>query len=275
MINEIWLIHEGICIYHKTLKDPFNSNFKGLNLEKQLFSGFITALINFTKNQLEDNNTLQKISFYEGIYEIQPVEEVLVVLSLNTDYLSEQKLKQSVVSLTNEISYIIQTNDKLAHLRKVIKPKKPIILPLNEYNTIFDTFLEKILEDIYTIQNQLIMVDIFTLIQILEELKILFDQLHVSSKIIEYSISISSGAKKIVSNIEKVKEESTSSLYSIQKEFKNVVQNSIKSIRKDELLKSNGSDVYKKLLYFVKKNYSLLKQFQLEDQFFEEFIVII
>ena len=275
MINEIWLIHEGICIYHKTLKDPFNSNFKGLNLEKQLFSGFITALINFTKNQLEDNNTLQKISFYEGIYEIQPVEEVLVVLSLNTDYLSEQKLKQSVVSLTNEISYIIQTNDKLAHLRKVIKPKKPIILPLNEYNTIFDTFLEKILEDIYTIQNQLIMVDIFTLIQILEELKILFDQLHVSSKIIEYSISISSGAKKIVSNIEKVKEESTSSLYSIQKEFKSVVQNSIKSIQKDELLKSNGSDVYKKLLYFVKKNYSLLKQFQLEDQFFEEFIVII
>ena len=275
MINEIWLIHEGICIYHKTLKDPFNSNFKGLNLEKQLFSGFITALINFTKNQLEDNNTLQKISFYEGIYEIQPVEEVLVVLSLNTDYLSEQKLKQSVVSLTNEISYIIQTNDKLAHLRKVIKPKKPIILPLNEYNTIFDTFLEKILEDIYTIQNQLIMVDIFTLIQILEELKILFEQLHVSSKIIEYSISISPGAKKIVSNIEKVKEESTSSLYSIQKEFKNVVQNSIKSIRKDELLKSNGSDVYKKLLYFVKKNYSLLKQFQLEDQFFEEFIVII
>ena len=275
MINEIWLIYEGICIYHKTLKDPFNSNFKGLNLEKQLFSGFITALINFTKNQLEENNTLQKISFYEGIYEIHNVEDVLVVLSLNTDYLSEQKLKQSVVSLTNEISYIIQTNDKLSHLRNGTNSKKPIILPLNEYTAIFDTFLEKILEDIYTIQNQLIMVDIFTLIQILEDLKVLFEQLNVSSKIIEYSISISPKAKKIVSNIEKVKEESTSNLYLIQKEFKSVVQNSIKSIQKDELLKSNGSDVYRKLLYFVKKNYTILKQFQLEDQFFEEFIVII
>lgn len=275
MINEIWLIHEGICIYHKTLKDPFNSQFSGLNLEKQLFSGFITALLNFTKNQLDDANSLQKISFYDGIYELVSVEGILAVLSLNTNYLSELKLKQSVISLTDEISYIIQTNDKLAHLRKDNCNNKPVILPLNDYNTIFETFIEKILGDIYNLQNQLIMVDIFTLIQLLEEFKLLFEQLNVSSKIIEYSISISPKAKAIAMNIEKVKEEDTGSLYLIEKEFREVLQKSIKSIRKDEILKNNGSDVYKKLLYFVKKNYTILKQFQLEDLFFEEFIDIL
>ncbi len=275
MINEIWLINEGICIYHKTLKDPFNDKFSGLNLEKQLFSGFITALINFTKNQLDDTNSLQKISFNDGIYEIVNVEDVLVVLSLNTNYLSEQKLKQSVISLTDEISYIIQTNDKLTHLRKSAGTKKPTILPLNEYYSIFDTFLEKILGDIYIIQNQLIMVDILTLLQILEDLKYLFEQINVTSKIIEYSLSMSPKALAIAKNIEKVKDEDTATLYRIQKEFKNVVQNSIKSIKKDELLKSNGSDVHKKLLVFVKKNFTILKQFQLEDLFFQEFIVIL
>ncbi len=276
MINELWIIHDGICIYHKTLRDPFNVNFKGLNLEPQLFSGFVTALISFTQNQLEAKNALQKISFYDGIYDILNVEDTLVVISLNTQYLSEQKLNQSVVSLTNEISYIIQTNDELAHLRKdkVLSKQKPI--PLSLYNSIFDTFLEKNLEDIYIIQNRMIMVDIFTLIQILEDLRQLFDQLQVSSKIIELSISISPKAKTIIKNIEKVKEENTASLYLIQKEIKTVVQNSIKSIQRDELLKNNnGFESYKKLLSFVKKNYSLLKQFQIDDTFFEEIILII
>ena len=122
----------------------------------------------------------------------------------------------------------------------------------------------------------MIMVDIFTLIQILEDLRQLFDQLQVSSKIIELSISISPKAKTIIKNIEKVKEENTASLYLIQKEIKTVVQNSIKSIQRDELLKNNnGFESYKKLLSFVKKNYSLLKQFQIDDTFFEEIILII
>lgn len=276
MINEFWIIFEGICIYHKTLKDPFNKNFKGLNLEPQLFSGFITALISFTENQLDSNNGLQKISFYDGIYEIVAIENTLVIISLNTSYLSEQKLKQSVVSLTNEISYIIQTNEKLIHLRKDNVPSNKTPVSLAVYNNTFDTFLEKNLEDIYIIQNHMIMVDILTLIQILEDLRLFFEQIKVSSKIIEYSISISPKAKAIIKNIEKVKEEDTANLYLIQKEIKNVVQNSIQSIKKDELLKSNnGSDGYKKLLSFVKKNYKLLKQFQLDDTFFEEIILII
>lgn len=275
MINEIWLIHEGVCIYHKTLKDPFNANFKGLNMEKQLFSGFITALMSFTKNQLDESNSLQKISFDNGLYEIVDVETVSIVLSVNTNYLSEQKLKQSVISLTDEIRYVIQTNDSLRHLRTNIANKKPMVIPLNEYHTVFESFLEKILDDIYTIQQQLIIVDISTLIQVLDDLKILFEHLHVSSNIIEYCLTISPKAKAIAKNLEKVKDEDTSSLYLIQKEFKNVLQNSIKSIKKDEFLKNNGSEAYKKLLFFVKKNYSILKQFQLEDLFFEEFIVII
>ena len=145
----------------------------------------------------------------------------------------------------------------------------------NDYNEIFDTFLEKILLEINLIQNQLIMVDILTLIQILDDLRELLDELNVSSKIIEYTISISPKAKAIVRNIEKVKDEGPSDLYLIQKEFKNAVLNSLKSIKEDELIKSNGKNLHKKLLQFVKRNYSILKQFQLDDIFFKEFILII
>ena len=276
MINELWIIHQGICIYHKTLKDPFNKAFTGLNLEPQLFSGFISALINFAENQLENNNLLQKISFQDGVYEIVPVESCLLVLSLNKSYLSELKLKQSVISLSDEIRYIIQANEILKHLRLDNASNKPIAFPLPEYRKIFDSFLEKVLDDIYIIQNQLIMVDILTIVQILDDLKVLLDQLQISSNIIEYLISISPKAKVIIKNIEKIKEEPTDSLYQIQKELKTVVQNSIKSIKKNGFKNNNGgTDLYKKLLNFVKKNYSIMKQFQLEDAFFEEVINLI
>jgi hypothetical protein len=273
MINEIWLIHDGICIYHKILKDPLNTSFKGLNLDKQLFSGFITALINFTKIQLEDNTSLQKISFNDGVYDIVQIEKILAVLSLNTNFLSEQKLKQSVLSLTDEISYVVQTNEKLEHLRLEKKSFKPVLLSLYEYNTIFDSFLDKVLEDLYIIQNQLVMVDILTLVQILDDLTVLFEQLQVSSKILEYILGLSEKSRKIISKIELLKEEQMADLFQIQKELKKVAQLSIKSIKKDDLLTQN--DLYKKLLIFVKKNYTILKQFQLEDSFFQEFIVII
>ena len=273
MINEIWLINDGICIYHKVLKDPLNSQFTGLSLEKQLFSGFISALLNFTKTQLDDTS-LQKISFNNSIYQIVHVEGILVVLSLNTTYLSENKLKQAVISLTDEIAYIIQTNDKLTHLQKEKKTNEVKILPMNEYNDLFDGYLEKILEDIYKIQNQLVMVDILTLIQILGDLKVLFDKLEVTSQIVVLSLSLSSKAKRVMQNIDVLKQETPYNLFSIEKELKNVVHNSLQSIEYTDLLRQKSSNGHKTVLKFVKKNYTILKQFNFEDLFFKEFMAI-
>ena len=275
MINEVWLIHNGICLYHKIFKDTRNPNFTGLNLDSQLFAGFISAILNFTKQQLNESNSLQKISFNEGIYEIVQVEDILAVLSLNLTYLSEQKLKQSVISLTNEIQYFIQTNDKLSHLRMNNKIKARV-LPLNEYHNIFESFIEKVLDEIYQIQNQLLMVDILTLIQILEDLKILLDRLKISSKIIEYTLCLSPLAQKVLKNIEIIKKEDINSLYTIQKEFKEMIQKSLKSINQDELLNNKDNfENYKRLFMFIKKNYSIIKQFQLEDLLFKEFLALI
>lgn len=271
MINEIWIINNGICLYHKVLQEFSNPKFQGLSLDKQLFSGFITALYNFSE---DNSNYLQKISFNNGNFEIVHIEDILVVLSLASNLLSEKKLDQSIASLTNEIKYIIQTNEKLKHLRSN-NLTKPTIVSLDEYKFIFEPFLNKVLEDMYLIQNQLIMVDILTLIQILEELKTLFNQVNVSSKIIEYSLTLSPKAAKVLKNIEILKDEDLGNLDVIQKEFKLVIQKSIKSIEKQELVNKNSNDIYKKLLSFVKKNYTILKQFQLEDCFFQEFIVLI
>lgn len=277
MINEIWLIHDGICIYHKVLKDPLDPDFKGLNLEEQLFSGFISALLNFGTSQLQEHNHLQKITFQENIFEIMNVEKLLVVLSLNLTYLSEQKLKQSVVSLVDEIEYQIQTQDTLIHLRNNRKINSPKLLSLVQYKNIFDQFMEKILNDIYTIQDQLIMVDILTLIQIIEETRSLLDKLEIESQSIGVILSLSVKAKRILQKIELIKEESTIELYKLQKEFKGALQDSFQSINQEEIIKNkeiNGV-YYKNILKFLKKNYKILKQFGFEDLFFEELVITI
>jgi len=225
-------------------------------MEKQLFAGFITALISFTKQKFSDSNILQKISYHNGLYEIRPVENIIVVISFNTTFLSEQKLDQIVNTLINEISQIIQTQDELFQLR-IGQVKNSVLLSVNEYQSIFDKLLDKVLQDICIIQGQLVMIEILPLIQIFEDLQILFEQLQLSTKLTEYSQSLSPSSKSILINIEKLKDESISNLYAIQNEFKQVIQKIIKSIKPNELLLKGDNEIYRRLFLFIKKNYGI------------------
>ena len=142
MINELWLLHKSICIYHRAIKESNTSELTGIHIEKQLFAGFITALINFTKHTPGDTIYLQKISYYNVIYEIRHVENIIVVISFNTTYLSEQKLEQLVNTLLNEICQIIQTQENLIQLR-LEKSEKSIVVSLNVYQSNFEKLLDK------------------------------------------------------------------------------------------------------------------------------------
>jgi hypothetical protein len=101
LIQEIWVINNSICIGHITL---VGTNF---DLDPQLMSGFITALIAFSNSS---NDNLKNIDFDKSRLTFLQTKNFILVVRSSTDKPIDRVI-QITKNLEQELNFVFETDD--------------------------------------------------------------------------------------------------------------------------------------------------------------------
>lgn len=96
-VNQLWILnHSGLCLFHTS----FITDDESLKMDRNLFSGFITAITSFAKNIAQSQ--VRQISLDNMVFHQYADEELIICLSTSSDFPPSVPLKLFFESLLGE-----------------------------------------------------------------------------------------------------------------------------------------------------------------------------
>jgi len=103
MINAVWIIHkDGKCLFHREYKD--------LNINEQLFSGFLVAILSFSKEI--SNQDLKSIILEELVLYYKNIEEKRLIFVVAADRKDRESKIMAKINLI-ETAFFSEFDDEL------------------------------------------------------------------------------------------------------------------------------------------------------------------
>ena len=158
IIEEIWIIREGICLFHDCWSE------KPLDLNIQLFSAFTMAVNSFSKSTLPSEQ-LRNIDFQNTTLVLEPLPEFNILFVIKFSTVSPEKQLELLTSIINEIkSFILDFElNELFSVNASSLPLTAFSLPISKF---FNTFISVINQN----EKEIRKIDLLSIIQLAEAL---------------------------------------------------------------------------------------------------------
>lgn len=160
MFEEIWLIKDALCFYHKAWTS------KPLKVEGNLFSAFLTAFKSF-QEEVFPTQAMRHIDFFSDRLVFVATKYFYVVVR---DQL-EKPTERSLMQLTNISSELVELIENEPDLYQYFDEKGTKPVSLHEIHDKITPSLENIIEMLSMAERQVNQFDIMTILQIMHEVK--------------------------------------------------------------------------------------------------------
>ena len=250
-IEEIWLIRDGICIFH----DFWTSTPLDLNI--QLFSAFTTADNSFSKNTLPSEQ-LRNIDFQNTTLVLESLPEFSILFVIKFSSISTEKQIQIIKLILSDIKLFItyEIHELFAFEHSS--------LPLTAYSKPLSNFFKNFMLNLNENEREIRKIDLLSILQIAENLYTV-----VSSSTPDFSNSEidSLNLDNVFNSIIFSTGLSTDNLPTLSsKDLKLQFYDFISNVR--SIVKKNLShDLKDKLMSFFIKNYQIIKYYDLDETF--------
>lgn len=263
MFEELWIIQDGLCIYHKSWSETT------LDVDGNLFSAFLTAFKSF-QEQVFPTQAMRHIDFLSDRLVFLGTKYFFVVVR---DQL-EKPTERSIMQLTNiasELVNLIESEEEeelYAYFSK--KSKRP--MSLIEIEKKVSPIIEGVIGMLSMAEEQVNRFDIMTILQIMREIKTLiiefasdslFDDLKINSQNSWFYMLIFSSNDV---DMEEVSLISYKELYSIAKDFIEQVTQNLLIHGRDQEKYHDMRETHNKIISFLSVNSDALKRFGLIDK---------
>ena len=263
MFEELWIIQDGLCIYHKSWSDST------LEVDGNLFSAFLTAFKSF-QEQVFPTQAMRHIDFLSDRLVFLGTKYFFVVVR---DQL-EKPTDRSVMQLTNiasELVNLIESEDE-AELYNYFSKKSKRPMSLTEIERKISPIIEGVINMLGMAEEQVNRFDIMTILQIMREIKALisefateslFDKIKINSENSWFYMLIFSDEEIEMESVDLI---SYKELHAIAKDFiEQITQNLLLSGR-DSAKYHDMKETHNKIISFLSINSDALKRFGLIDK---------
>lgn len=160
MFEELWIIKDGLCLYHKSwIVNP-------LAVDGNLFSAFLTAFKSF-QEEVFPSQAMRHIDFFS---------DRLVFLSTQYFYIVvrdqlEKPTERSVMQLSNISSELVELIENDSDLYPYFSKDQAKAMSLTEIEKKITPLLESVISMLSMAETQVLQFDVMTILQILREMK--------------------------------------------------------------------------------------------------------
>ena len=255
MFEELWLIHNSLCLYHQNWsKNP-------VQVDGNLFSAFLTAFSSF-QEQVFPRQHIKHIDFLNDrlVFSLNPYFSIVVRDQL------EKPIKRSIMQITNissEITANIENDPNLLSYF-TFKSSKPI--SLLELEDVISPIIDNVIFMISMAESQVNKFDVVTILTLMRELRDLVLDINDDRVFFNFARTESNSwfYELLFSDtdidIQKVPLISYKVLHAVLQDFINQVSDSL-SLYNTKKPNGNLIDVHNKIIGFLSFNGGTLKRF--------------
>ena len=261
IIEEIWIIKEGICLFHDCWSD------KPLDLNIQLFSAFTMAVNSFSKSTLPSEQ-LRNIDFQNTTLVLEPMVEYGILFVIKFSSISPEKQVEVMQTILNEIKSFILDFE----LNEIFSVNSSNI-PLTAYSLPLSKFFQNFISVLNQNEKVIRKIDLLSIIQVGEMLysHIVKSKSQIDHLKLNYPENI---FKSLFSNHSSSNLLSTDLLPTMSKrELKEQFQDFVVALK--VILRKNMSfDLQSEILQFYTTNYKLIKSYDLDEIIVEHILAV-
>ncbi len=259
MFEELWLIHNSLCLYHKIW------SIKPVQVDGNLFSAFLTAFNSF-QEQVFPEQHIKHIDFLSDrlVFSLTPYFSIVVRDQL------EKPLERSVMQITNiseEIQLHIE-NDPHLFAYFTNKTNKPI--SLLELEEVISPIIEDVIFMLSMAESQVNKFDVVTILHLMRELRDLVLEINDDRVFFNFARTDSNSwfyellFSDVEIDLQKVPVISYKVLNAMLEDFIKQVSDSL-SLYNTKKVNGNLIDVHNKIIGFLSLNSETLKRFGIID----------
>lgn len=260
-IEEIWLIRDGICIFHDFYTD------KPLNLNIQLFSAFTTAVSSFSRNTLPSEQ-LRNIDFQNTTLVLEPLPEFSILFVIKFSSLPPEKQVEIINFILEDIKVFINYE-----ANELFSLDQKSILPLNAYTKPLTEFFRNFISNLTLNEKAIRKIDLLSILQIAENLFTLISKSVLNFKYSELdSLDLDNVFNSIIfSNNLSTDTLPTLSRRDLKIQFQDFLNNLRLIIQNDQSEKKSLQNI---LFEFFIENYKLIKNYDLDEPFVLQLLTV-
>lgn len=267
MFEELWIIKESLCLYHKSWSQT------PIDVDTSLFGGFFSAFHSFQETIFPDQYT----NFFDFI------DHRLLFVKLNTNFFLivrdsiHKPLNRSILQLNNISIEFLSQIESQEDIKKAFFSDKNKFYSLDELSPIIEPIITSAIENLLSSEEQMNKFDIMAIIIILRDLKdILLDIYHIElfSKF-QSSYNFNWILQEIFSlqpiNIDTFPHISYNIIYTFINDFFEAIIRH-KTFYKKTLRTTDKLAYSNNLLKFISANRENMKKFGIVDLFMNKFL---
>lgn len=260
MFEELWLIHNSLCLYHKAWsKNP-------VQVDGNLFSAFLTAFNSF-QEQVFPEQHIKHIDFLNDrlVFSVNSYFSIVVRDQL------EKPIERSVMQLTNIASEVQSHIEQESNLYSYFTNKTTKPISLLELEEIISPVIENVIFMISMAESQVNKFDVVTILHLMRELRDLILEINDDRIFINFARTQDNAwfyellFSDIDIDISQVPLISYKVLYAMLKDFIKQVSESL-SLYSSTRVNDNLIDVHNKIISFLALNSETLERFGIIEQ---------
>ena len=275
MIEEVWVLWETKCIFHRV----WTSN--PLSIDAHLFSGFISALFILAEEAIDASGSLKNIEFLSTRFtiikrQLNEYKTNFVVVGRSAINTPVERSFQELQVLVTELSFLFESNVEFAFLAKP-QAVVDIIRLQHELDYQLDSKLDQWIFN----SRELLLIDKITLINLMSKLLALLekyfdfqmanqnlfvDEVNPNLKLIGICI-LKADNENIESDIRQLECDFIQTMNFVKLAILRITNN---VLTKKLFVDSDYSAAKLQFLNFLTEEWFLLKYFQIEEIIFEE-----
>ena len=263
MFEELWIIQDGLCIYHKSWSDTT------LDVDGNLFSAFLTAFKSF-QEQVFPSQAMRHIDFLSDRLVFLGTKYFFVVVR---DQL-EKPTERSIMQLTNIASELVNLieSDQEVELFDYFSKRTKKVMSLTEIERKISPIIEGVINMLGMAEEQVNRFDIMTILQIMREIKTLisefasdtlFDKIKINAQTSWFYMLIFSEEEIDMESVALI---SYKELHAIAKDFINQITQNLLIHGRDTEKYHDMKESHNKIVSFLSVNSDALKRFGLIDK---------
>ena len=263
MFEELWIIQDGLCVYHKSWTDT------ALDVDGNLFSAFLTAFKSF-QEQVFPAQAMRHIDFLSDRLVFLGTKYFFVVVR---DQL-EKPTERSIMQLTNIASELVNLveSEEEQELFNYFSKRSLRPMSLNEIERKISPIIEGVINMLSMAEEQVNRFDIMTILQIMREIKVLltefasdtlFDNIRIDNQNSWFYMLIFSYDEIDMESVALI---SYKELYAIARDFIDQITQNLLIHGRDSSKFHDMKESHYIILSFLSVNSDALKRFGLIDK---------
>ena len=261
MFEELWLIHNSLCLYHKTWTE------NPISVDGNLFSGFLSAFKSF-QEQVFPSQNIKHIDFHSDRLVFSVTSYFYIVVR---DQL-EKPVERSIMQLTNITSEVTTHIESDSRLYSYFSNKSQKPISLLELEESISPIIENVIFMISLAESQVNKYDVVTILHLMRELRDLILEINDDRVFFNFARSNSNAwfYELLFSDqdidLQSVPVISYKMLHSILEDFIKQVSDSLTLYGNKKV---NGSliELHNKIISFLSMNSDTLRRFGIIDSF--------